>query len=274
MEFESSDEILESIIKTLCKIGIMKKLLYVLLIGIMVQNISGQDLRPEYQKFIKKFIDNVKNDRKEVVAEAIKYPLRRENPIPSIKNKTEFVKRYDEIFDTKLKTEISQSNPAKDWSEVGWRGIMLNQGTLWMDTDGKVFSIIYQSKVENDIKSKLIASEKSKLHPSITKFKEPQIIIETSKFRVRIDDLGNDNYRYASWSVKQLMSEKPDLIITNGKWFHDGTGGNNHYDFKKGNFLYQCYITVLGTKDSAPASLTIYQNGREILNQDAKIVPR
>ncbi|CAI2766008.1 hypothetical protein [Flavobacterium collinsii] len=252
----------------------MKKLLYMLFISITVQNISGQDLKPEYRKFVKKFIDNVKNNRKEAVAEAIKYPLRRENPIPSIKNKTEFVKRYDEIFDTKLKTEISQSNPAKDWSEVGWRGIMLNQGTLWMDTDGKVFSIIYQSKVENYIKSKLIASEKSKLHPSITKFKEPQIIIETAKFRVRIDDLGNDNYRYASWSIKQSMSEKPDLIITNGKWFHDGTGGNNHYDFKKGNFLYQCYITVLGTKDSAPATLTICQNGREILNQDAKIVPR
>ncbi|MCC9017759.1 hypothetical protein [Flavobacterium lipolyticum] len=175
----------------------MKKLLYILFIGIAIQNTSGQDLKPEYQKFVKKFIDNVKNDRKEAVAEAIKYPLRRDNPIPSIKNKAELVKRYAEIFDTELKAEISQSDATKDWSEVGWRGIMLNQGTLWMDTDGKVFSINYQSKVESDLKNKLIASEKSKLHPSIAKFKEPQIIIETSKFRVRIDDLGNDTYRYA-----------------------------------------------------------------------------
>lgn len=252
----------------------MKKLLYILFIGITVQSMSGQDLKPEYQKFVKKFIDNVKNDRKEAVAEAIKYPLKRDNPIPSIKNKTEFVKRYDEIFDAKLKAEISKSNAAKDWSEMGWRGIMLNQGTLWMDTDGKVFSISYQTKAEKDLKTKLIAAEKSKLHPSIAKFEAPEVILETSKFRVRIDDLGNDNFRYASWSIKQSMSEKPDLIITNGKWFHDGTGGNHHYDFKKGNFLYQCYITVLGTKDSAPATLTIYQNGKEILNQDAKIVPR
>ncbi|BFM42942.1 hypothetical protein CFS9_15830 [Flavobacterium sp. CFS9] len=242
--------------------------------GITIQNMSGQDLKPEYQKFVKNFIDNVKNDNREAVAEAIKYPLRRDNPIPSVKNKAELVKRYAEIFDAKLKAEISKSDPAKNWSEVGWRGIMLNQGTLWMDTDGKVFSINYQSEVESVLKNRLIASEKNKLHPSIAKFKAPEIILETSKFRVRIDDLGNDNYRYASWSINQLMSEKPDLIITNGKWFQDGTGGNHHYDFKKGNYLYQCYISVLGTKDSAPANLTIYQNGKEILNQDAQIVPR
>lgn len=252
----------------------MKKLTYLIFIFLFVHNASGQDLKPEYQKFVKNFIDNVKNDKKEAVAEVIKYPLKRENPIPSIKNKAEFIKRYDEIFDTQLKTEISKSNPVKDWSEVGWRGIMLNQGTLWMDSDGKVFSINYQSKVENDLKNKLIASEKNKLHPSIAKFKAPEVILETSKFRVRIDDLGNENYRYASWSVKQSMNEKPDLIITNGKWFQDGTGGNHHYDFKKGNFLYQCFITVLGTKDSAPANLVIYQNGKEILSQDAKIVSR
>lgn len=252
----------------------MKKIIYSIFILLSVYHASGQDLKPEYQKFVRNFIDNVKNDRKEAVAEAIKYPLKRENPIPSIRNKAEFVKRYAEIFDTQLKTEISKSNAAKNWSEVGWRGIMLNQGTLWMDTDGKVFSIGYQSKAESDLKNKLIAAEKNKLHPSIAIFKAPEVILETSKFRVRIDDLGNENYRYASWSIKQSMSEKPDLIITNGKWFQDGTGGNHHYDFKKGNFLYQCYITVLGTKDSAPANLTIYQNGKEILNQDAKIVPR
>ena len=49
----------------------MKKLLYILFIGISIQNVSGQDLKPQYQKFVKSFIDNVKNDRKEAVAAAI-----------------------------------------------------------------------------------------------------------------------------------------------------------------------------------------------------------
>lgn len=252
----------------------MKKLICTIFIVFAIHNVVGQDLKPEYQKFIKVFINNVKNNKKEAVANSIRYPFKRENPIPTVKNKAEFIKRYNDIFDTALKDEIIKSNPAKDWSQVGWRGIMLNQGSIWFDEDGYLKSINYQSKIEAAQKNKLITAEKGKLHSSIAVFKSPLYILETSKFKIRIDDLGNENYRYASWSLKQSMSEKPDLIITNGKWIADGSGGNSHFDFKKGNFLYQCYITVLGTKDSAPANLVIFQNGKEILNQDAKIVPR
>ncbi|KIQ21460.1 hypothetical protein RT99_11710 [Flavobacterium sp. MEB061] len=232
----------------------------------------SQDLKPEYQKFIKSFIANVKSNNKEGVAAFISFPLGRDYPIPNIKNKADFLKRYDQIFDATLKNEIIKSNPAKDWSEVGWRGIMLNQGTLWIDTDGKIISINYQSQAEKNLSNKLIAAEKAKLHPSIAKFKAPEYILESSKFRIRIDDLGNNNYRYASWSVKQKMSEKPDLVITNGKWIPDGSGGNSYFDFKKGDYLYRCYIIVLGTNDSPPATLTIYQNNKTILEQEAIIV--
>ncbi|WKL46696.1 hypothetical protein Q1W71_17220 [Flavobacterium pectinovorum] len=232
----------------------------------------SQDLKPEYQKFIKSFIANVKSNKKEGVAAFISFPLGRDYPIPNVKNKADFLKRYDQIFDATLKNEIIKSNPAKDWSEVGWRGIMLNQGTLWIDTDGKIISINYQSQAEKNLSNKLIAAEKAKLHSSIAKFKAPEYILESSKFRIRIDDLGNNNYRYASWSLKQKMSEKPDLVITNGKWIPDGSGGNSYFDFKKGDYLYRCYIIVLGTNDSPPATLTIYQNNKKILEQNAIIV--
>ncbi|QSW91349.1 hypothetical protein J0383_11230 [Flavobacterium endoglycinae] len=252
----------------------MKKLVYILFLILCIQNTFSQDLKPEYKKFLKTFIDDVKNDRKEAIANNISYPLHRENPIPSVKNKAEFIKRYSQIFDANLKKEISSSNIDKDWSEVGWRGIMLNNGTIWFDTDGKLKTINYESKYEKDLKAKLISSQKNKLHSSIAKFKEPVYILETSKFRIRIDDLGNQNYRYASWSIKKGMSEKPDLIITNGKWTADGSGGNGKFEFKKGAYVYECYIIVLGTSDAPPATLTIYQNKKEILAQNAKIVPR
>jgi hypothetical protein len=252
----------------------MRRFIYIALFVFSAQNIGAQDLKPEYQKFIKAFIDNVKNDKKEAVANIIKYPFKRDYPIPDIKNKAEFVKRYDQIFDATLKNEIIKSNPAKDWSEMGWRGIMLGSGDIWIDFDGRLMAINYQSEFEKNLKNKLISTEKGKLHPSIAKFKEPQYVLETSKFKIRIDDLGNNNYRYASWSLKQSMSEKPDLIITNGKWFQDGTGGNQHFEFKKGNYVYECHIIVLGERDSPPAKLIITQNGKEILFQNAKIVPR
>ena len=252
----------------------MKKLIYITLVIFSVTSMSGQELKKEYQKFIQTFIDNVKGDKKEAIANIISYPLKRENPIPSIKNKTEFIKRYSEIFDADLKKEITSSKADKDWSEVGWRGIMLNNGTIWMDTDGKLTSINYQSKMEKDLKAKLISSQKKGIHSSIAKFKNPEYVLETSKFRIRIDDMGNDTYRYASWSAKQKMSEKPDLIINNGKWFADGSGGNHNFKFKKGNYIYTCYIIVLGEKGSPPAQLVITQSGKEILSQDAKIVSR
>ena len=250
----------------------MKKLICLAFIIVSIHGAVGQELKAEYQKFIKKFIENVKKDNKEAVAEMISYPLKRENPIPEIQNKAEFVKRYYEIFDPTLKSEISKSNSAKDWSEMGWRGIMLNQGTVWFDIEGRLISINYKSKFETDLKNKLIAEDKSNLHSSIANFKVPECILETSKFRIRIDDLGNDNYRYASWSVKKTMREEPDLVISNGKWFAEGTGGNHRFVFKKGNYVYEIYIAVLRETTVAPASLMVSQNNKVILSQDAKIL--
>ncbi|TDW50243.1 hypothetical protein EV144_102679 [Flavobacterium sp. 270] len=248
------------------------KILSLFLIVLSVNFAPAQDLKPEYQKGIIYFIDCVKNNKKEAVAGLIKFPFGREYPIPVVKNKAEFIKRYDQIFDTTLKNKIIKSNPAKDWSQMGWRGIMLYQGDVWMDEEGHLISINYQSKAESDLKAKLIKGQQNALHPSIAKFKAPVCVLETSKFRIRIDDLGNDNYRYASWSLNQKMSEKPDLVITNGKFVADGSGGNHHYEFKKGIFLYECDIIVLGEDSSPPARLIIYQNAKEILTQDAKLI--
>lgn len=116
----------------------MKKLIYITFIIFSVQNAFCQNLKPEYQKFVKSFITNVKNNNKQGVAALISFPLKREYPIPAVKNKTDFIKRYDQIFDSTLKNKIINSNPATEWSEMGWRGIMLGQGDIWMDTEGKI----------------------------------------------------------------------------------------------------------------------------------------
>ncbi|WP_281634350.1 hypothetical protein [Flavobacterium luteolum] len=248
-----------------------------ILLTILVFNSSfliAQDLKPEYQKFISKFILEVKNSDKEAIAKRIKFPFKREYPIPSVKDKADFIKRYNQIFDKVLIEKITKSGPAKDWSEVGWRGIMLNQGDLWIDTDGRIISINHQSDEELKIKNSLIAAQKKNVNSLISNFKEPIAILETSKFRIRIDDLGNNNYRYVSWGIKNKMTDKPDLVIENGIFVADGTGGNHHFEFKKGNFRYECHFIVLGEKNSAPAALIVYQSGKEILSQDAKIVSR
>jgi hypothetical protein len=234
----------------------------------------GQELKAESQIFVKRFIDNVKKDNKEALGEYVAYPLKREYPIPDVINKADFIKRYSEIFDSALKKEITNSNPAKDWSDMGWRGIMLDKGNIWMDIDGRLTAVNYQSKFEMDQKSKLIDSQKKGLDSSIAFFQTPICILETAKFKIRIDNLGFNNYRYASWPANKEMTEKPDLVIYRGNLVVEGNGGNHQYEFKQGNFVYECAFNVLGEKNSPPAKLTIYQGSKVILSQEAKIIAK
>lgn len=235
---------------------------------------SGQELNTEYQIFVKKFIENIKSENKEAIAASIVYPLQREYPIPDIDNKADFVKRYAEIFDSNLKNEIIKSNPLKNWSNMGLRGTMLNHGSIWLDIDGRLTAVNYQSKFETDLKNKLIAAQKKELDPSINFFQTPICILETPKLKIRIDNLGNKNYRYASWSADKKMTEKPDLVIYRGELVVEGIGGNHQYEFKKDNFTYECAIIVLGEKNSPPAKLTIYQGSKVILSENAKIIAK
>lgn len=253
----------------------MKKVnLFLVLLVFLGGFVSAQTVKPEYQKCIRSFIDTLKTGKKEAIAEMVAYPLKREYPIPDIADKSDFIKRYDEIFDTTLKTEITNSDPAKDWSDMGWRGMMLNQGIIWMDFDGRLSSINYQSKTEVDLKKKLIAAQKKELDSSIAFFQKPICVLETDKFRIRIDNLGNENYRYVSWPIGKTMSEKPDLIIYRGNFVVEGSGGNHQYEFKKENYTYECAFIVAGEKNSPPAKLTIYQGDKVILSENAKIIAK
>lgn len=233
----------------------------------------SQALKQEYQTQINIFIGHLINDDSKELAKLISYPLSRDYPIPDIKNQQEFILRYNEIFDDSLKSLIIDSDPATDdWSEMGWRGIMLYQGTMWIDTDGKIIAINYQSNTEKEMQKRLIEVDRNKLHASLINYKNPVYILETSKFRIRIDELSNGKYRYASWPITKSMSTTPDIIINNGEVFMEGSGGNHRFEFKNGVYLYECFIWRLRGKDTSPADLRVSKNDVPILTQDAIIV--
>jgi len=232
----------------------------------------SQNGTAEYQKLISDFITCVNRHNKEVLSKKIVYPLRREYPLPPIKNKQEFLSRYNEVFDDSLVKMITTSAPGKDWSKVGWRGLMLNHGQLWLNEEGKLIAVNYQSAVESKKRALLIEKERSLVHSSLKGFKRPVCLIETGKFRIRIDEMGDGHYRYASWGLKNKQSDKPDLIIENGEFIPEGTGGNHRYEFKTNGYVYNCSLTVLGAElDGPPAELIIYKGEKEILSQPATI---
>jgi hypothetical protein len=247
---------------------------YLLLFFLFFFKLSiSQELNTETKTAIRQFILAVKTNNKEKIASFISYPLRREYPIPPINNKTEFIARFEEVFDTKLKSKISKSIIDSNWSQVGWRGIMLNNGDLWINDASKISAINYQSKKELTILNQLIALEKSKLHISIKEYLRPKYILRTKQFIIRIDEVSESNYRYTSWSKSKTMGEKPDIIVQNGEIEFDGSGGNHRYIFKNEEYIYECYIIRMGESNDPDARLNIYKNDKEILSQDAMIFP-
>lgn len=118
-------------------------------------------------------IDLFKKKNIEDFSQNVNFPLRREYPIPEIKNREQFKQRFNEVFDEVLINEIADSK-LKQWSEVGWRGIMLNNGTVWIDSDeGKIIAVNYQSNFEKKLRKELIDKEKENVHVSLKTFESP-----------------------------------------------------------------------------------------------------
>lgn len=252
----------------------MKKLLLAVLFISNIGFVYSQTLDKKYLPVVTDFITSIKNGKIEKLSNNIRYPLNRAYPIPPIKNKQEFVKRYKEVFDDELTKKIINSNTLTDWDFMGWRGIMLLNGELWLnDSDGKLLSVNHRSKFETLEQSRLIALEKTGLHPSIKKFDKPILIFQTAQYRVRIDDLGNRNYRYASWPLKSKMSDKPSIVLSGGQYDPDGSGGSGNFNFKSGIYLYTCFISARGD-NNALGYLIIKKDSKKILSQEVKkIIP-
>lgn len=247
----------------------MKLFTTILFLSLSLSALLAQEPKEDYLEIVKTFIDCIKTQNKEQLFELTRFPLRRVYPLADVKDKADFLSRYATIFDATLSKEIIESDPSKDWSPVGWRGIMLKSGTLWLDYSGHLIAVNYQSEYESTKRAQLIQKEKNALHSSLKEFETPILILETKKFSIRIDDLGEGNYRYASWGIHNTMAQQADLILTNGTLTFDGSGGNHYYEFVNGDYKYICFINRMSVFE---AELVVEKKGVEILSQVAKII--
>lgn len=217
-------------------------------------------------------IDLFKKKNIEDISQNVNFPLRREYPIPEIKNREQFKQRFNQVFDELLINEIADSK-LKQWSEVGWRGIMLNNGTVWIDSDeGKIIAVNYQSDFEKKLRKELIDKEKENVHSSLKTFESPTYKIKTKKYLIRIDELENKNYRYVSWKISKKESSKPDLILTNGELEFQGSGGNHVITFTNGNYIYTVYRNIIGEENTPDITLEVEENEKIILHQNGTLI--
>lgn len=233
---------------------------------------ASDELEVAEKDSILRMISFFKAKNIDAISAKISYPLEREYPIPSIKNKAEFKQRFAEVFDNILIAKIAHSK-IEDWSEVGWRGIMLDNGEVWMgNSDGTITGVNYQSEFEKQRKESLIAEDKEKIHPSLKTFKLPTYKIKTENFLIRIDELANEKYRYASWKISDNESSKPELVLQNGTIEFGGSGGNHVITFVNGKYTYKVYRIILGEGDSPEIRLIVEKEGKTILTQDGALI--
>jgi len=235
--------------------------------------VFSQNEKPDKTKTenIQKVIKLFQTKNIDGISKIVNYPLRREYPIPDVKNESDFKKRFNQIFDSKIINKVSNSK-IEQWSEVGWRGIMLDNGDFWIDTEGRITALNYQSPFETNQKNNIIVNEKKNLFSTLRQYKSPVYKITTKSYLIRIDELSNGKYRYASWKLGKKESTKPDLILTNGEIRMEGSGGNHTITFKKGEFSYIIYRGIIGVKDAPEIDLTVEQNNKVILQQDGKLI--
>ena len=232
---------------------------------------DNEKLAVDKVEIINNAIELFKSNNVDKISNIIRFPLDRQYPIPSIRNKKEFIKRFSEVFDKILIDKIANSK-IEQWSEVGWRGIMLDDGVVWMsNSDGIITAVNYQSAFEKKLRSDLIAKEKENLHISLKTFENPTYKIKTKTSLIRIDKLKDNIYRYASWKIGENESSKPDIIIDNGELEFEGSGGNNVITFIKNNFTYKIYRNLMGEENSPDITLEVEKYGEIILTEDGKL---
>ena len=222
------------------------------------------------QKQVDHLVMLFKQNHPQKIALSIQYPLQREAPIPAIQNTAEMEKRFNQVFDAQLKQDIANSQLSQ-WSSMGWRGLMLDNGKVWLD-GGKITAVNYSSKAEQQYKQDLIAQQKQQLHPSLQKFRAPVFSFNTQSFMVRIDELSSGQYRYASWKANQKQAAKPSLILNQGSVTFDGSGGNHYYTFKSGSNIYTVERIVMGENTAPEVILRVKQRNKIILNQTGKLI--
>jgi len=220
-------------------------------------------LNHEHYSYIIEIIEAFKVLDKDKISSLISYPLEREYPIPSIDNKNELLLRFNEVFDYELIQLISNSDVDRDWTQLGWRGIMFANGKLWLNGE-LITKIHHQTELEKRIKEGIIKQQKLFLHKSINTFINPILEWKTEHYRIRIDNMDDNNIRYAAWYADKKTSSKPNIVLYNGTYHSDGSGGNHSYTFTSGEYIFRCYVTVLGNHASPPGYLEVLKSDVEL----------
>lgn len=243
-------------------------LMLVVLIGCMLAPSLAFAVEGRQVAEVEKVISAFKSENVGEIAWLVNFPLDMPYPIPAISGPKDFRARFGLVFDKPFMQRIARSSPLTDWVDMGWRGIMFDNGELWLDDDGNITGVNHSNAAEQKKVENAIRKQKLELNPSLRHFVKPVLDWETKSYRIRIDELANGEFRYAAWKKGESTLEKPSIVLTDGGLSLDGNGGNHFYTFKNGRYRYVCYVTELGSVFSPPGQLEVYKGKRLLMTQN------
>jgi len=253
----------------------MKSAIFIILFIFTCIQINAQE-EADYGKMTKHaqmIVSLIKENKVNELAAYINYPLKRDYPIPAIKNAGEFVNYYRKIFGNSLIEALNNINNSKDEIifEPGSSNYGVHNGDIWFSEDGKIITINYQSEKEIRLRDSLAEKVRSEMHPSVTKWTLHVLTGKTNTVLISIDRMPNEKYRYIAWNNPKKTSEKPDLLINDGDM--EGTRWWQKYIFKNNEWKYVIeHDTILLDKKDTAWHLTVYKNEIEKLNTPIKVI--
>lgn len=172
------------------------------------------------------FISSFASKNRHEIVELVHYPYDM-GLLPAIKNKSEMLQRFDEVFDDYLIKLIGNS-AVSDWEE----GPMMFVYRIWsilefhfdggdvlidVDENGiKIIDVGYSTSLYLGKKKEIIERERNSLHESIRDFENIEYAGITSKERFRVDYMKKENdgfYRLCLWDKSKPWDSQPDTIL-------------------------------------------------------------
>ncbi len=222
---------------------------------------------------VQKFIDAVKTNDAQKIADFVSFPIKLDHPLPTIHDKHEFIENYDLLFDANSKRMITQSH-ANDWTQMDDKGIMFLSGLIWLNNDGKLIALNLKTPQQKQLATDIKKADLQTLHPTLKEFKRNLYKFKTSQGLGRIDELNTNSqtshkFRFSFWNLGHDFAGPPDIVLNGSKTF-DGNGGNHYYEFKNDEDTYSFYVTLVDS-DLAPLyELRVYKGNISWENDNLK----
>ena len=189
------------------------------------------------------------------------------------------------IYEGELTSTLRRNTSSSGYHEGGieYKNEMLmvsQEGWLPFDSWPPIasgYTDVYKYNGQRFVYTETVYDEKVPLYTKLRNFKHNVVCLEFLPWKVRIDEMPDGTFRYASWKSKD-MSEAPDLIIPNGEYgeteIDKGWQGkivsftfkNNGYDY----IVSYEHVEYNRYYDLTPISLVVKHNNKVIMNINHK----